>query len=225
MVRGPEDQFAFKIEKIRSEDGFEGGSVIIKDQDDGTGSEYGPYAYLVSPPSHGREWFYLGKYSEEIDIEERAKMDYKRLLFRRQEIGGRWDWEIGDPLSKSNKEILAGERDVDLEFPERGVYGMQFDEVRKAKQNSEAYQQAWIDTLFHRGSFGYVNKLQKQLLKKLLEELEEEINELHLEDGQELYGPDLDLMFEKREEWDKIPSDYDRFQEAVELGEEPTFIN
>lgn len=225
MVRGPESQYAHKIEMIQKEEGFSGGTVILKDQDDGTGNKYGPYAHLISPTEHGREWFYLGKYEEEIDIEERAIMDYKRLLLRREEIGHRFEWEIGDTLGKTQKEILYGDRNLDLEFPSREVYGMDFEKLQKAKQDGEGYQQAWIDTLFARWSFNYANELQKQLLKKLLRELEEEITELHLDDSETLDSPDLDLVFKKREEWGKIPSDYDRFKEAVENDETPQFKN
>lgn len=56
----PEMKYGAKINRIRAENGFSGGSVITKMQDDGTGNKYGPYAWLVAPPSAGRKWYHLG---------------------------------------------------------------------------------------------------------------------------------------------------------------------
>ncbi|NLV09323.1 hypothetical protein GOC74_05180 [Halomicrobium mukohataei] len=211
MVRGPESQFAHKIEKIRAEEGFSGGSVIKKMQDDGTGEEYGEYAYLVSPPSHGREWFYLGKYSKEIDLDERAEMDFNRLIYRYKELDKWW-------LARQLEDINS------IDDYAQHVYAISLGPMRKAKNGDITYQQAWKDTLFSRGSFDAVQTQQQmKLTLKLLDHLEREIEEIHLDGGR--LEPALKLVVEKRKEWGKIPSSYDRFQEGIESGEEPKFIN
>ncbi len=54
------NQYGEKIRNIKQREEFNGGTVFGRDIED-NGNTYGKYAYLVSPPSHGREWFYLGK--------------------------------------------------------------------------------------------------------------------------------------------------------------------
>jgi|APHM01.1.fsa_nt_gi hypothetical protein len=55
------EQYEDKLSNIREENDFSGGSLICKYIKTGDGKRYGKYAYLVSPPSAGREWHYVGK--------------------------------------------------------------------------------------------------------------------------------------------------------------------
>lgn len=59
-----QEQYSDKISSIREENGFTGGSLICKYITTSDGGKYGQYAYLVSPPSEGREWHYVGKCGE-----------------------------------------------------------------------------------------------------------------------------------------------------------------
>lgn len=208
MVRGAEDQFAYQIEKLRAENNFEGGNVIKKyiESEDPTRDD-GLYAYLISPQSQGGTEYLLGKYKKEIDLDERADMDYKRLLFRFRELG---EWYILRQLE-------------DSDIPITYTYSVPLEPMKEAKSKDEGYHEAFKDMLFGRSSFECNHRQQQLLTIKLLYHLQLEINQLHLEDNETTI--DISLLVEKLDEWGKIPSNYDTYITAIESGDKPQFIN
>jgi hypothetical protein len=217
MVRSAAEQFACQIEKIRSEEGFSGGSVLKKTVKSSEGYKNGPYAYLVSPEEHGREWFYLGKYKPKIDLEERAEMDYNRLMFRLRELGR--EHRIRNIKAKKERYNRAKHYfTYDTSF---------WISVSEAKLGNESLPEQIRGLVFGRGACP-VNQnpdLQRgKLTKLLLEHLIEEANEIHLPED-ETIGFELDEVLQKAEEWGRTPYSLEQYNECVRERKEPNFVN
>lgn len=217
MVRGAEAQFAYQIDILRKEEGFDGGSVITKDIETGDGDSYGKYAYLVSPPSHGREWYYLGKYKRVIDLQERINMDYNRLMYRLKELGREY-------RMNNIKEDLARYQYPKYKF----VYDESFlNDIKGAKFGDDDLEDVIYDCVFSRGTcpvdLNPVSPSEK-LTKLLLEHLIEEVNDIHLPEGESIKF-DLDQVLRKKEEWGRTPYTYQQYAECKENDTEPDFVN
>lgn len=218
MVRGVAEQFAYQIEKIRYEEEFVGeGSIVKKDVTSSDGYKNGEYAYLVSPPSQGREWFYLGKYKPKIDLRERAEMDYNRLLFRLKELNKEW-----------RVENIKAERERYHRAKHYYTYGTSFwNSVSEAKLGDESLPEQIRDVVFGRGACPVSlnpDSLRGKLTKLLLEHLISEVNEIHLPED-ETIGFELDDVLQKAEVWDRTPYSLEQYNECVHEGKEPDFVN
>mgnify|MGYP006276578767 CR=1 FL=1 len=108
------EQYSEKIDNAREKHGYTGGSIITKMQNDGTGSEYGPYAWHVAPPSAERKWTYLGPVRGSIQSDGKSSNESDSAAELAATRGDVPDWVPDTPA------VLAGKSDTNVEIDDNG---------------------------------------------------------------------------------------------------------